>query len=187
MKEEIKGRIQITFEGKPIQNLSLLVLRIVNDGTIPVTSSDFEEPLSFSFGDDAIILSAEITDVVPRTLKPTLDVDKNHIVLRPLLLNSRDTVSIKLLFTQYAGSIQPYGRIVGVNEVTKVSEAQSLRLDDFITTAVFVSWFLVLISLAQQLSFPVLIFSMFSLVIFWFIARWFNHAMRRSAKSVVTD
>ena len=41
--EEIKGNIKILFDGTPIQNASLVILRITNDGNIPIASTDFRK------------------------------------------------------------------------------------------------------------------------------------------------
>jgi hypothetical protein len=51
VNEELKGKIQVTFEGTPVQNVHLVLLKILNNGNVPIASSDFELPLSFSFGE----------------------------------------------------------------------------------------------------------------------------------------
>ena len=126
MNEEIKGKVRIAFEGKFVSDVYLVVLQISNDGNVSIMASDFERPLSIAFGETSKILSAEVTNVTPKTLKPFLDIDTNRIILQPLLLNSKDSITIKLLLTQYKGRIETDARIVGVREVRKAGET-SLR------------------------------------------------------------
>ena len=46
--EQIKGEIKIIYGKLPIQNVHLLVMKVENNGNMPILSSDFEEPLLFS-------------------------------------------------------------------------------------------------------------------------------------------
>lgn len=120
VNEEIKGKLKIVYENVPVQDVHLLVMKIENSGNVPITSSDFEEPLTFSFGETTQILSAETTDVVPRTLKPIISIkDSNKIILEPTLLNGKDNFVVKLLLAQYNKYILPEARIIGVGEIRK--------------------------------------------------------------------
>ena len=125
VNEEIKGKIKILYEEIPIQNVSLIILRIINDGNLPITSSDFERPISFSFGSESSILSAEIIDKSPSTLKPDLKPDTSQIGLIPVLLNNKDSITVKLLVSGFAGRIEPDARIVGVGEIKRIVDKSS--------------------------------------------------------------
>jgi len=122
VNEELKGKIQVTFEGTPVQNVHLVLLKILNNGNVPIASSDFELPLSFSFGEKSRILSAQVTDTKPKSLKPILEVEPQQIMLQPTLLNSGDTITVKLLFAQYGNTIEPDGRVIGVKEITRAAD-----------------------------------------------------------------
>jgi hypothetical protein len=39
--EEIRGRIKILFDKKPVENVHLLVMQITNDGNLPILPADF--------------------------------------------------------------------------------------------------------------------------------------------------
>lgn len=125
VEEELKGNFQILFEGKPVQKIHLLVIKISNNGNLPIASSDFDEPLTFFFGEGTTILSAEIIDTDPKTLRPTYHVDSNCLVFHPTLLNSRDAFVTKLLLVQYRGNIETYSRIIGVREVGRSVEPRT--------------------------------------------------------------
>lgn len=124
LDEEIKGKIKILFNDIPVQNVHLLILRIVNNGNESVPSSDFESPLNFNFGEKTKILSSEILKVENQTLNPKFNIRTNEIELNPLLLNKKDSIEIKLLLAQFEGEIQVGGRINGVEEVRRVKEVR---------------------------------------------------------------
>lgn len=119
LKKEIQGKVQILFENKPIENVYHVVIKIINDGSYPLSSTLFERPLSFSFHEKTIILSAEVVESYPSTLHPELVIEKNHVILKPLLLNSGDNIQISLLLAQHNGSINIDARIEGINEVKR--------------------------------------------------------------------
>ena len=128
MKEGFEGKVQILFEGQSVKNVHLLVIKIINNGNIPIASSDFEKALTFAFNEDVNILSAEIIDTYPKTLKPMIDTNQNRLVLNPTLLNSGDSITFKLLLTQYDGKIEVDTRIIGVSEVKKATEQRTQSL-----------------------------------------------------------
>ena len=132
--EELSGKIKIYYEeGQDkkieIKDGSLLIINIVNDGNVPIKSEDFEEPVSISFNPKADILSAEVIKTSPATLKPKLDVSKNEIVLEPLLLNEKDSITIKTLLMGFRKrtTINLNARIVGVSEIKGVEPKKNYR------------------------------------------------------------
>src|SRR5688500_12158935 len=51
MSDEVKGKVQILYEGSPVQLVHLLIINIFNDGNLGIQASDFERPLVFQFGE----------------------------------------------------------------------------------------------------------------------------------------
>lgn len=72
IKEEIKDKIQIFFDGSPVQGVHLVMLQIINDGNVPIGAHDFERPLNFSFDKNSVVLNLEIVEPNPRTLCPNI-------------------------------------------------------------------------------------------------------------------
>ena len=126
IKDEIKGKVQVLFEGQAVQNVHLISMQIFNDGNVSIRASDFERPIRFSFGNRAIVLSADITDVKPKTLKPIMSTESNCIVIDPLLVNSGDAIYITLLLTQHDGTIKLDTRIEGVHEIKSGSRTTAI-------------------------------------------------------------
>ena len=121
---ELQGKVTIQFNHRrEVQNIYLLIIKLINSGNFPITASDFEGPIKILFGKDDEILSGEITEKNPSNLDPKLDVTPDKLVLDPLLLNSGDYIIIKTLLTSYSGKIQINGRIAGVTDFQKVKES----------------------------------------------------------------
>lgn len=79
---------------------------------------DFERPLRFSWSGPARILTAEVTEVSPESLQPTIKVGVNEIVVDPLLLNPGDWLQIKTMINQ-SSKLSVDARVVGVKQITK--------------------------------------------------------------------
>jgi len=122
LQEETSGQIQILFEDKPVENVQLAVIKITNSGNTPITSGDYERPVSLSFGENAQILTADVTQTEPESLQPSISIENNKAVLTPVLLNSGDSIALKLLVSNSSGELVVDGRIVGVKEIREVVE-----------------------------------------------------------------
>ena len=116
--EEIRGRIKILFDKKPVENVHLLVMQITNDGNLPILPSDFYEPIKISFGDGSKLLSAETTNHFPDSFQPELNIEGNSVSIIPTLINSKDTLVIKFLLAQYRNGLKIGARIAGINQIT---------------------------------------------------------------------
>ena len=117
VREEVEGKIKILYEGTPIWRVHLVVVRIHNSGNVPIQKSDYERPLSISFGEDSRILSAEVTETSPENLDVTIDPSEDCLILEPLLLNSRDSITLKVLVSEFRSDLEVDARIVGVKQV----------------------------------------------------------------------
>jgi hypothetical protein len=117
IRNEIKSKVKVTYEGKAVQAVNLVTIRVANDGNTPIPASNYERPLSFSFNETTTILSADITEVSPKSLSPSLKVEGSTIVLKPTLLNPGDDIQISLLLAGHDGEIETDARIEGIREV----------------------------------------------------------------------
>jgi len=125
--EELRGRIRITFNKKPVQNIHLLIISIKNDGNVSIIPSDFYEEFTCSFGDHTKILTAEITDCFPDSFKPQIEIREDSLTIAPVLINSKDFFIIKFLLSKFDGIVKVKGRISGIHEIKKLRKANFLR------------------------------------------------------------
>ncbi len=114
---EIKNELQILFKGKSVEHLYLLVIRIINDGYLPIKKDDFEEHLSFAFPENSEFISFEVVRTNPKNLNIQASLSENKLLIEPLLLNSKDFLEIKLLLSSDKVSFKPDARIVGIKAI----------------------------------------------------------------------
>jgi hypothetical protein len=117
MTGEIDGRLQMLFEGAPIHSAYLIVLRFVNTGNVAITPADYQRDLTCRFDDDARIISANLTETTPKNLVPILTIQDPALVIKPILLNSGDSMTIQCILTNFQGKIDIDTRIVDVKRV----------------------------------------------------------------------
>ena len=113
VREELESKLQVIYDGQPARDICLIVVKIYNSGNVAVTSSDYEMELSINTGVSSKILSAAITEVEPDNLSVGLSVNEADVHIAPTLLNPRDSMSLKLLVSDFGGRISVDGRVVG--------------------------------------------------------------------------
>ena len=122
--EQALGELKLLFENQPVNDARLIEMRMTNSGNQPITVADFVEPLTISFNEGALVLSAVTIRAQPEYLNAELAMDSNAARLTPLLLNPRDELVIKLLVAQYESGPHVRARIAGVKDVTSISEGR---------------------------------------------------------------
>lgn len=97
----IKGRLKILFDEREVQNVHYVLVRLTNTGEIPILASEFEGEVRIqinSTGADATIklLDASISAAEPKELNGSVTVKDGAILLKPLLLNQADSITIRM-------------------------------------------------------------------------------------------
>jgi hypothetical protein len=127
---DLKGKVQILFDGVSVPNVSLVVIKVRNSGHEPIRANDFERPLRFDFGSGARILSLDADEANQKSLKPAVRQGagnapaENAFELDPLLLNRGDWIKVKALVSN-VGTISVDGRIEGVRDIRPVTGDRS--------------------------------------------------------------
>jgi len=129
IEEAVKGKIQVLYNGKPIDYALLAVLKIWNYGNAPIEPSDYILPITFDFGNGAEVLDAEVLDTEPNDLKKEaiLDVAANKVTLKPVLLNGKDSIQFKVLLTRY-NPIKASARVRGVHQIITPDELPGKKI-----------------------------------------------------------
>jgi hypothetical protein len=136
VQDELKGKIRILFADQPVSDVHLVLVKIVNSGDIAIRSADYEGRLAVLLDPEVQILMAEIAEMNPRNLdwrtksndgpQPLIDrFERNAVMLRPVLLNKRDYVIVKMLVSHLSKNISIEGHIEGITEI-KVSKEISI-------------------------------------------------------------
>lgn len=115
VEKELKGDIEISYKGRKIENAQMIVLRIENLGSLPIPSSDFEGPIEINT--DGTVLSAEITKTAPPYMPARVEsvTTNSHssIKLAPVLLNPGNFITLKIMLTNFDGSVNLTSQIIG--------------------------------------------------------------------------
>jgi hypothetical protein len=122
MREVARERIKILYEEKPVEDVHIVIVRIVNSGNVAITGQDYDRAISIGFGKTARILTADVVDKSPENFPASFHVREAEIVLDPVLFNSKDSLTLKALVSQL-GEISVDGRIAGVKEINKLRGA----------------------------------------------------------------
>lgn len=133
LREKGLGQLQLTYNGIPVDNPRLAVIRLTNSGNIPIGTADYERPISFTFGEGSTVLSSAITATSPDNLTASVETKDNLVVLQPALLNPRDSLTLKLLVSGEECDLRADGRIHGVHRIH--SAVERLWIDWIILTA----------------------------------------------------
>jgi len=129
--KEFKDRLEIRLDDTPVQDVRLIELKLINSGNTSIQPEDFKRPISLSFGESAQIITAEINDTEPKNLvskdelEKFVSINQNLATIRPVLLNSKDSITIKLLVSQFKGSISVDGRVADIKAIKENRSGQA--------------------------------------------------------------
>ena len=119
--DEVRGRLEIRLDGNLIENLHLLIIRFQNSGNVSIKSEDFEADLILEFNEGAQILSNEVIETNPDLLDHTVYGEGNKLRIDPMLYNEGDSLTIKLLISEFNDIKHIFGRIVGVSKIKEIT------------------------------------------------------------------
>lgn len=131
-KPIIDGSLEISFNGKILENAKLVIVKVFNSGNSPIRSQDFEKNLNLMIDNASVsLIAAEVSETQPENLDVNIswinhseeDVEKSFLSVNPLLLNPKDSFELKLLVNQESNdgesdvTVIPKARIYGVKEI----------------------------------------------------------------------
>jgi subtilisin-like proprotein convertase family protein len=147
INDELKGKLKVLYDGNPVENVHLLLFRFVNAGNVPITTTDFEKPLTVRFSGNSTVLSAERVKANPDNLTLGLKVENSVITIEPALMNAGDFFTTKALIGEYGGSFDVDARIVGVKAIRVARRQARLQVVRLPLWAAFLSLVVALILL----------------------------------------
>ena len=121
IEDDIRNKVQITFESKPIQDLYLIIIKFANSGNTPIKPDDYYRPVTISFGKGAEILSVEVMEQFPVNLGIVTSHTAQFLEVPKILLNQRDTFDLKILVTSFK-NVTVDGRIAGIKSIEERDE-----------------------------------------------------------------
>lgn len=139
LPESVDG-LQISIDGTTLDQPSISVVEVLNDGSKPVPASDYEGPIELTLGSRSKLVRVQVTETLPPDIKPKFTTDESRMLISPMLLNPGDTIRFSILSAQAQPDFAIRARIAGVNEVNIENKANpskfSMRTGLSIFTAV---------------------------------------------------
>ena len=109
--------LQISINGQNIESPYLSTLELVNTGSKPVLSSDFDTPLEVLVKGGAKLISAETSNTAPKNIPVKISTLEHGAAVAPFLSNPKDSITISVITSGPAPEFEPRARIAGINEV----------------------------------------------------------------------
>lgn len=123
-REKIEGKIKILYDDSEVQNVNFIEIKITNTGNIGIPANDYERPIRFIFGPDTKILSSEIIKSNPDNLNTALDINQNEFIIQPVLMNSKDSITIKSIISNSTDDVIIVdARVKDVKKIKKQGES----------------------------------------------------------------
>ncbi len=98
----IESEVDIIFQGKKVEDVHLLQVRIMNDGNEHVKKEDFKKPITFEFNPDVEIMDKSAKKKSSENIEVTLDLKAQNVVeVIPTLLNKKDWFIVNFLLNKY--------------------------------------------------------------------------------------
>ena len=109
--------LQISLNGQKVESPYVSTIELVNTGSKPITSADFDGALQIQMANDAKLISAEITSTTPKNIPAQVATSGNIAAVSPYLSNPKDSVTIAAITSGPRPAFEVRARIVGINEV----------------------------------------------------------------------
>jgi hypothetical protein len=133
---EVAGEVEILYRDEPVRHVHLVTATIANRGNTVILAADFEHELTITLPGSGRLLTAELQEVRPESLAPTLvrgeRSDEPQILIEPLLLNPGDSFTASAMVANYAGEVDVSGRIAGIRDLVEESGDDWLRWEDVV-------------------------------------------------------
>jgi hypothetical protein len=122
VEESIARNIKIFYDNLPIDDLTLIQVKLENSGNQSIREEDYSQPIQLVFPPEVEVIEAAIVDANPENVGLSLQVNKNTVTASNTLLNPDDRVIIRLLVTDLPlnSNVQPFrvkARIAEVKDI----------------------------------------------------------------------
>jgi hypothetical protein len=118
---EVQDDVEILYKSKPVKNVRLLIIKLINDGFLPIKKDDFDNFVRITFP-DGMVISTEKVLFHPSNLDTSIRHEDNWVEVDPALFNRKDYIQLKILVSSNLPLFNVTARIVGVSKIEKVRD-----------------------------------------------------------------
>jgi hypothetical protein len=105
--------VRVVYDGREIKDPRLVRLRVINDGTEPISPSDYAAPLTLRFDTPIAPIAPTVARQHPHNLNATVAIFEAGLEVKPVLINPGDWFEIRFLLDGELPAIRLLVRIVG--------------------------------------------------------------------------
>ncbi|MBH3406662.1 hypothetical protein I5P86_16500 [Pseudomonas glycinae] len=119
--------VKVTVNGVELLNPYFSVFEIVNSGSKPILSTDFESPIIFSGNSDLSFVSARVDLTEPKDIPVKVTLETSKVSIAPFLSNPADKVYLSVITSGADPVISIKARIAGIREIEIVDSSVATR------------------------------------------------------------
>lgn len=116
--------LELRHKDKTLANATVRTYRFLNDGSLPITKTDFDGNIKLIFKGAVKILDASINRAFPNDLELGTSFSNNEVDIKPALLNPDDNFDVVVLATGTVDEVLLSARIIGLPSLTKFAPTQ---------------------------------------------------------------
>jgi hypothetical protein len=120
IKEIVKEKISITYAGEKAEYLRLIILKIVNNGDLPIIKTDFENEIQIIFNKNSKLIDAEIIQKSPENIDLNFKIKSDKILIEPCLINPKDFFIIRAILNSAEDNFFVNSRIAGIEMIKEI-------------------------------------------------------------------
>lgn len=120
VQEEAKDQIKVYLNEKPVERVSIIMVKLCNTGDQAIMPSDFVSPIKFVFGAKSEILDVQVMETNPSSLMVLLKKAEREVEIEPILLNSKDSILLKFIVNDMS-RVDLVARIVNIPSIERVN------------------------------------------------------------------
>lgn len=136
-REETEGTIEIFYNKRPVESVRIVVVEFFSLGGKEIEAKDFAEPLQIRFDAGTELFEVNVYEHFPASLKPEVTVEKEIVTIKPMLFNTGDRFSVKIVLAEKKQpSINLTSRISGVSDLTFYDMETTRRLNEIYISSI---------------------------------------------------
>lgn len=112
--------VKVTLNGVQLVNPHFSTYELINSGSKPILSSDFDSPIKLSGNEGLEFVSARIDYTDPKDIPVKVSVDSKNVSIAPFLFNPNDKVLFSVITSGADPAISMKARIAGIREIAFV-------------------------------------------------------------------
>jgi hypothetical protein len=124
ISSELKDKLEIFYQSKKVEDVILFKIEIANSGNKEILETDYNEPITISFGVTSRILSCELNEFKPAYFNVSVTASEKIITLSKTLFNVGESLTVKALVSK-PEFYSVKGRIAGGKIEQNIPKTQS--------------------------------------------------------------